>query len=54
MNTDNEVRSFLKKEFNKLLKNKIFDEALLGHIEQDDQINRKDRIINVLKRFTTN
>jgi hypothetical protein len=50
VNADNEVKEFLK-EFNKLLKNKSFEEALLGHVEQDGQILRKERIINILTKI---
>jgi DNA/RNA-binding domain of Phe-tRNA-synthetase-like protein len=36
---------------NKLLKNKSFEEALLGHVEQDNQVQRKDSIIDILEAF---
>jgi hypothetical protein len=51
INADKEVKVFLKEEFSKLLKNRSFEEALLGHVEQDEQIQRKKRIIEIFKRF---
>jgi hypothetical protein len=49
MNADEKVKTFLKNEFDKLLKNKSFEEALLGHVEPYGQSMRKDKITNILK-----
>lgn len=49
MNADEKIKSYLKQEFGSLLRNKSFEEALLGHVEQSDQVQRKDRIITILK-----
>lgn len=52
-NANSEVRSFLKKEFAKLLNKPSFAEALLGHVEQTDQIKRKEKILNIMNSFIT-
>jgi hypothetical protein len=44
----------LKTEFNTLLKNNSFEEALLGHVEQSGQTERKNRIADILKGFVKN
>lgn len=51
-NADTEVRKYLSGEFAVLLQNPSFEEALLGHVEQSDQVQRKERIMMVLKNFT--
>ncbi|HSH66311.1 MAG TPA: hypothetical protein VLB84_11055 [Bacteroidia bacterium] len=51
INADEKVKAFLKEEFKKLLENKSFEEALLGHVEQNEQIDRKERIMNILKKL---
>lgn len=52
INADDEVKGYLKEEFSLLLKNDSFEEALLGHVEQTNQIGRKERIMEVLVSFT--
>lgn len=52
INADDEVKGYLKEEFSLLLKNDSFEEALLGHVEQNNQTGRKQRIIEVLVSFT--
>ena len=54
INSDQKVKEYLKEEFTALLNNKSFEEALLGHVEQSDQMKRKDRIIKILKNFRSN
>jgi predicted nucleotidyltransferase len=51
LNTDTKVKKYLQEEFTVLLKNDSFEEALTGHVEQSDQMNRKNRIIEILKNF---
>ena len=51
MDADNEVKAYLKKEFSFLLKKNLFEEALLGNVEQSDQIFRKNRILEILTAF---
>ncbi|MBL7930660.1 MAG: hypothetical protein JNL60_02095 [Bacteroidia bacterium] len=50
-NADSNVKSYLKKEFALLINEKFFEEALLGHVEQSDQIQRKTKIVEILKKF---
>jgi predicted nucleotidyltransferase len=51
LNSDTEVNNYLRNEFAALLQNPSFEEALLGHVEQSEQIQRKDRIMLFLKRI---
>ena len=53
LNVDTEVKDYLKYEFAALLRNRSFEEALLGHVEQSDQMKRKDRIMHLLKNIST-
>lgn len=53
LNADAGVKKYLKKEFSVLLKMSLFDEALLGNVEQTDQTYRKNRIMEILVEFTT-
>ncbi|MDB5272719.1 MAG: hypothetical protein JWO58_1086, partial [Chitinophagaceae bacterium] len=48
---DAPVKEYLKKEFNVLLRNSSFEEALIGHVEQSDQMRRKENIMGMLKNF---
>ena len=48
---DEEVKSFLQKEFTAFLNNPAFEEAVLGHVEQSDQVERKERITQLLQKF---
>ena len=52
INADDKVKGYLKEEFSLLLKNDSFEEALLGHVEQTNQMGRKERIMEVLVSFT--
>lgn len=45
------VIAYLKKEFMSLLSNSRFEEALIGHVEQNDQTARKNRIMELLTTF---
>jgi predicted nucleotidyltransferase len=45
------VKKYLKDQFTALLKNSAFEEVLIGHVEQSDQIQRKERIQTILKNF---
>ncbi|MDQ3191881.1 MAG: hypothetical protein M3Q58_09830 [Bacteroidota bacterium] len=47
----NEVKDYLKTEFRVLMQNSLFEEALLGNVEQSNQTQRKERIIRILKTF---
>ena len=47
----NEVKNYLKAAFKELMQNSLFEEALLGHVEQSGQIQRKQRIIKIFKDF---
>jgi hypothetical protein len=51
LTADSQVKAYLKKEFIQLLNNSSFEEALIGHVEQSDQVQRKDRILKILKKF---
>jgi len=51
LSSDPNVKDYLKKEFDTLLKNKNFEEALIGHVEQSGQTQRKNRIMEILKDF---
>jgi hypothetical protein len=48
---DDKVKSYLQKEFAALLNKRSFEEALLGHVEQSNQTQRKERIIEILREF---
>ncbi len=48
-NADPEVKEYLRKEFTVLLAKNSFEEALIGHVEQSAQIERKNRIMKILK-----
>ena len=48
---ESKVKEYLKSQFTSLLNKRSFEEALLGHVKQFDQIQRKDRIIEILKKF---
>lgn len=48
---DEDVKKYLKKEFAALLKNASFEEVLIGHVEQSNQIQRKERIKSILENF---
>jgi len=48
---DETVQKYLKNEFTSLLKNPAFEEVLIGHVEQSDQILRKERIKKILVNF---
>jgi predicted nucleotidyltransferase len=52
--SEKNVKDYLKTEFNTLLKNNNFEEALLGHVEQSGQTERKNRIADILKGFVKN
>ena len=52
--SEKNVKDYLKTEFNTLLKNNSFEEALLGHVEQLGQTERKNRIVEILKDFVKN
>lgn len=52
INADDKVKGYLKEKFSLLLKNNSFEEALLGHVEQSNQMGRKERIMEVLVSFT--
>jgi DNA-binding phage protein len=43
------VRAYLLEQFNELGKYPLFEEALLGHVEQQDAMQRVKRIITLLK-----
>lgn len=51
LNADAKVKQYLQEEFKILLNNASFEEALIAHVEQSDQTQRKNRIINMLKNF---
>ena len=51
LSSDADVKDYLKKEFDTLLKNNNFEEALIGHVEQSGQTQRKNRIMEILKDF---
>ncbi|MBA3971195.1 MAG: hypothetical protein H0X46_03470 [Bacteroidetes bacterium] len=51
-NANKEVKEYLKVEFSNLLIKKQFEDALLGMVEQADQTNRKNKILEILKRFS--
>jgi hypothetical protein len=48
---DTSVKEYLRNEFDLLLKNSSFEEALIGHVEQSDQMNRKENIVRLLRSF---
>lgn len=50
-NADTHVKEYLKKEFSALLNNPSFEEALIGHVEQSNQIERKEAVIKILRKF---
>jgi len=52
MNANAEVKAYLQKEFLLLLKESLFEEALLGNVEQADQMFRKNRVMEILVDFT--
>ena len=43
------VKAYLLEEFNALVNLPLFEEALLGHVEQQDAMQRVKRIITLLK-----
>jgi len=45
-----DVRTYLKKEFSDMAKDSLFKEALLGHVEQLNQMNRVNKIMLLLKK----
>ncbi len=45
------VKTYLLEQFNKLGKHTLFEEALLGHVEQQDSMQRAKRIIALLKEL---
>jgi len=45
------VKDYLREQFNKLVTNSLFEEALLGHVEQQNALERSRRIMIVLKRL---
>lgn len=47
-NSDAQVKHFLQQEFYALLNNPSFEEALLGHVEQNDQIKRKNTVLAIM------
>lgn len=51
MNADSDVKRYLQEEFSILLRNDSFEEALIAHVEQSDQTQRKIRITTLLKNF---
>lgn len=51
INSDSKVRKYLKDEFAALLRQRSFEEALLGHVEQFNQMQRKERIMAILKNY---
>ena len=48
---DTDVKKYLQKEFGKLLKNSSFEEAVIGHVEQSNQTQRKNKIVEMLHEF---
>jgi len=51
LNADSSVKKYLREELSILLKNDSFEEALIAHVEQSDQTQRKNRIMSLLKNF---
>ena len=51
LGANEDVRNYLKKEFSSLLAKELFEEALLGNVEQSDQTERKDNIVRILNAF---
>jgi predicted nucleotidyltransferase len=51
LNADANVKKYLQQEFTVLLNNASFEEALIAHVEQSDQTQRKNRIMTMLKTF---
>lgn len=45
------VRTYLVEHFNNLMKNSLFEEALLGHVEQQNALERVKRILLLLKEM---
>ena len=47
--TPKTVKTYLLEQFNLLAEHPLFEEALLGHVEQQDAMQRAKRIISLLK-----
>lgn len=53
INANEEVQKYLRREFGNLTKNSAFEEVLIGHVEQSDQTQRKERIKRILEKLIT-
>lgn len=51
MSAPKTVKNYLLEEFNSLVNLPLFEEALLGHVEQQDAMQRVKRIITLLKEL---
>jgi hypothetical protein len=51
LNAENKVKEYLKTEFTILMDNSLFEEALLGHVEQIGQTDRQKRIVSILAKL---
>lgn len=51
LNAENRVKEYLKTEFATLMANKLFEDALLGHVEQTGQTKRQKRIVAILAKL---
>jgi hypothetical protein len=45
------VRTYLLEQFGMLIKHSLFKEALLGHVEQQDAMQRMEKIMSLLKEL---
>lgn len=52
-NANEEVQRYLRQEFRNLMANSAFEEVLIGHVEQSDQTQRKERIKRILEKLIT-